>query len=457
MSSKYQGLPDIDTAPDIFETPDEPDTLLRPTDNGLDGDDVPLKVNTEGIDSTGLPSRRKAERVFGRGSKRPDSSHLTFRPRLPPISRHASTSSSSSSSEDEYATPPTPRESTASRLRRLKAELAEVEAELANKPSTTPSTAGREVEEGPSIQVEAKRKSVLEARKPVDVLSELAGLKERLERVDIEGLSQSEVQTEEARGNVGSSSEWRDRLEKLNQFSKKSESETDGKTADGDVERDGQSVGENSLGGIDKRLAALEDALGPIGDGVDHSSPLIPTLNKHDHLLTLLTQPRHLDAISRRIKLLLVDLDRAAAASKRNPLTATSTSAAAVGAGTGPGGQGDKSSSSLSLSQAEYQNLQSLFSILPRLDPLLPILSPVLARLRSLNSLHAEASEVADSLRKLQGDDKRSNEQIGELKSFTEKVAHGLDEASEGILKNWDAVEGRLKLLDERLKSLESS
>ncbi|OCF31869.1 hypothetical protein I317_02952 [Kwoniella heveanensis CBS 569] len=457
MSTKYQGLPDIDTAPDIFETPDEPDTLLRPNDNGLGDDDVPVKINVEGIDNTGLPSRRKAERVFGRGAKRPDPSNLTSRPRLPPLSRHVSTSSSSSSSGSEDDIPTTrqvPRESTASRLRRLKAELAEVEAELASKPppGTDQPTAVQK-----DAMLEGKRRSVLEARRPVDVLSELTGLKERLKRVDVDGVSSIEAQEEGESAQSGSSSEWRERLERLSQFRKQipSGEGEGGPASDGAAERAGQLSGENSLRCIDKRLAVVEDALGPIGDGVDHvsgSSPLIPTLNKHDHLLALLTQPRHLDAISRRIKLLLVDLDRAAAASKRNPMTSASGGTAAAGGG----GQGEKSSS-LSLSQAEYQNLQSLFNILPRLDPLLPILSPILARLRSLNTLHAEASEIAESLRKLQGEDKRSTEQIGELKAFTEKVAHGLDEASEGVLRNWDAVEGRLKSLDERLKNLESS
>ncbi|WVQ96987.1 hypothetical protein IAU59_004096 [Kwoniella sp. CBS 9459] len=453
MSNKYQGLPDIDTAPDIFETPDEPDALLRPTDNGLGEDDVPLKVNVEGLDSTGLPPRRKAERVFGRGVKRPDPSNLTFRPRLPPLSRCGSTSSSSGS-DNEYYTRSAPRESAASRLRRLKAELAEVEAELAAKPTPTSDQASvSQIEQDGTIASTegGKRRPVSDARRPVDALSELSALKERFERVNLDSLSQGETQGEAERSDIGSSSsEWRERLERLNQFGKEEGSSKAGTTARDGAEANGQScTGSGGLSGIDQRLAVLEDALGPIGDGVDHSSPLIPTLNKHDHLLTLLTQPRHLDAISRRIKLLLVDLDRAAAASKRNPTTSAS-------AGTAVGGGPGEKSSSISLSQAEYQSLQSLFNVLPRLDPLLPILSPVLARLRSLNALHAEASEVADSLRKLQGEDKRSTEQIGELKAFTEKVAHGLDEASDGILKNWDAVEGRLKSLDERLKSLES-
>jgi nuclear migration protein JNM1 len=107
MNSKYQGLPDIvsiaveldsrnrscrfkDTAPDIFETADEPEPPLRPVgplslfstarrrmltmgqnDNGIAEDDAPPKPTSEAIDSSGLPARRKAERVFGRGTRRP--------------------------------------------------------------------------------------------------------------------------------------------------------------------------------------------------------------------------------------------------------------------------------------------------------------------------------------------------------------------------------------------------
>ncbi|ADV21359.1 dynactin 2 [Cryptococcus gattii E566] len=425
MTTKYRGLPDIDTAPDVFETTDEPETVLKPSDVRPGDEDSVLKPVSEDIDAGGLPSRRKAERVFARGTRKPELSALSFRPRLPPLYRYASSSSSDTDEETRL-----PRETPAARLRRLKAELSEVEAEVGSSSSSKTLSVSHERSGA------GKRRSVLPPRQPVDVVSELASVRERLERIEFNGLDVGQTEA------VGTepSSEWRERLDKLVAAENYSE---EGKVAQPTAV--GQQDG--SLSDIDKRLAVLEQAVGPITGRLDQtSSPLVPTLNKHDHLLTLLTQPRHLDAISRRVKLLLVDLDRAAAASRR----------------TGPGGaaipqqSSEKAFTNLSLTQGEYTQLQSLFSILPRLDPLLPILTPLLARLRSLSALHSEASEIAVSLQGLQSRDKKNAEEIKELEEVVKSVQTGLDDAIGVIKKNWEGLENRMKGLEQRLKDVES-
>ena len=169
------------------------------------------------------------------------------------------------------------------------------------------------------------------------------------------------------------------------------------------------------------------------------------TLSKLDHLLALLTQPRHLDAISRRVKLLLVDLDRAAAAARRQGPSSTITQPPS----------GDKSS--VSVSSTDYTSLQSLFSLLPRLDPLIPILPPLLARLRSLAGLHAAADQVADGLARLQDTEKKDAEEVKELLGVVENVQKGLDGAGGSIVKNWEALEVRMRDLEERLKKLDQA
>ncbi|WVQ85722.1 hypothetical protein IAT38_007888 [Cryptococcus sp. DSM 104549] len=434
MATKYRGLPDIDTAPDVFETVDEPETVLKPSESGLGDEEAPIKPTSEAIDANGLPSRRKAERVFARGTRRLDTSTLSFRPRLPPLPRYGS-----SSSDSDEPSPSVPRESAAARLRRLKAELAEVEAEIGSSSATTgASTAGQEAE--------GKRRSVLPPRKPVDVVAELTSVRERLERIELDGEDVVKAK-EPAAGStgVGAGGGWKERLERLVTAEQRK-----GEVKPGGREETGGAREATGLSGLDKRLALIEEAVGPIGDGLDQatSAPLLSTLNKHDHLLTLLTQPRHLDAISRRVKLLLVDLDRAAAASRR----------------TGPGGAPipsqaatDKAATNITLSQAEYAQLLSLFSVLPRLDPLLPILAPVLARLRSLAGLHAEASDVAEGLRRLQTKDKREREEVKELGEVVKSVQNGVADAAVGMQKNWEGLEGRMLALEKRLKDLETN
>lgn len=168
------------------------------------------------------------------------------------------------------------------------------------------------------------------------------------------------------------------------------------------------------------------------------ASPLLSTLNKHDHLLALLTQPRHLDAISRRVKLLLVDLDRAAAAARRQGASTTH----------------QPSDKSPALTTAEYATLQSLFAILPRLDPLLPVIPALLTRMQSLAGLHTAAGEVADGVFKLRDGGKGEAEELAELTSGVEGVQRGLDDASKQVLENWSGIEKKLKELEARVETL---
>ncbi|WWC88166.1 uncharacterized protein L201_003071 [Kwoniella dendrophila CBS 6074] len=447
MSGKYHGLPDIDTAQDIFETPDEPDTLLRPADNGLGEDDIqPKKPSSNDIDASELPGRKKVKKVFGRGIRRRDPKDLPFRPRLPPLSRYTLSTSLSSDDDEDHVdegqnTRPQFRESATSKLRRLKAEIAELESEISS--SSRPQASSSNLTSESIERESTKRKSVLPPKQPTNLISELNGLKSRLDNLDIDGLP---IEDPSHNQNFGSS-KWNERLKRLDD-SHARQNETNN-VDEGSREEDGK--GENSLGEIDKRLAILENTLGPIGEGLDSNGPLIPTLTKHSHLLTLLTQPRQLDAISRRIKLLLVDLDRAASASKKSP-------AIHQGGGGGhasDGKSGSKTDAEVTLNNGEYQNLIQLFGLMTRLDEYLPIVKPLLIRLKSLNNLHEESSNIAESLKKMNQQDKSDLNDIKELQSILERLQLGLDDSSQSILKNWESTQSRMKSLEDRLKSLE--
>lgn len=156
-----------------------------------------------------------------------------------------------------------------------------------------------------------------------------------------------------------------------------------------------------------------------------------------DHVLNVLTQPRHLDSISRRVKLLVVELERASSTSRRTGSAPTSAA---------PGGSG--------ISAAEQEALQSLFALLPRLDPLIPIIPPLLARLRSLSTLHAEALGIAADLRELQSADRTVSDEERELSAIVKGVQTGVTEALNSIANNWEATQGRIEALDKRVAAL---
>ncbi|KAL7423570.1 hypothetical protein Q5752_001150 [Cryptotrichosporon argae] len=403
MSSKYHGLPDIDTAPDIFETPDEPTVVVQPDPSY---DDAPTKPPaSELIDASALPARRQAGKVFLRASRKGAS--FTFRP------THASSSDTDSDAGGGI------RETPAARVRRLRVEIAEVERELAApRPPVLAAT-------GPPTQ-----------RPDIDLVGEVAALRARVEGLDVEPRA----------------SQWRDRLGHVN------EPRVQGDEVGSVREADGKA----SLTEVDRRLARLEEVVGPSNYGLsdDQASPLLPTLARLDHLASLLSQPRHLDAISRRVKLLLVELDRAAAASASATRRAPSTPALGAdrdrkgGAGGGGGREAGSSAGALALSPAEHASLDHVFALLPRLDPLLPILAPLLNRLKSLATLHAEAGATTDALRKLQTGKRRVADEVNELRDVVDGLRMGVEESARGVERNWDAVEQRIKALDERIKAL---
>ncbi len=92
---------------------------------------------------------------------------------------------------------------------------------------------------------------------------------------------------------------------------------------DTDIDEKDGSEKRPSLGLVemDERVGQLEKLVGSSTTALDELSPLppplVPLITRLNAQLTLLTQPRHIDSISRRLKLLLSDLDRTAAHSHR--------------------------------------------------------------------------------------------------------------------------------------------
>ena len=68
--------------------------------------------------------------------------------------------------------------------------------------------------------------------------------------------------------------------------------------------------------------------------------------------------------------------------------------------------------------------------------------------------MHAEASEVAEGLRRLQTEDKRTSKDRVELEAVVKGVQVGLLDAAKGIERNWESLESRMSGLEERLSAL---
>jgi nuclear migration protein JNM1 len=208
------------------------------------------------------------------------------------------------------------------------------------------------------------------------------------------------------------------------------------------------------------------------------------TLSKLEHQLHLLTQPRHLDSISRRVKVLVGDLERVHEARRKlgdtrplnvalgsgitvsapgsggssaSPTSASATAGASGAQTTGGQGGGGASSAGTRLPPDALQKIDALFALLPRLDPLLPLAPHLLNRLKSLASLHTASSTFASDLTSLGSEADRLKEAHSGLEDVLKNVEASLETNEKTVKTNLEALEGRVKDLMRRLDALTST
>lgn len=156
-------------------------------------------------------------------------------------------------------------------------------------------------------------------------------------------------------------------------------------------------------------------------------------ITRLNNQLTILTQPRHIDSISRRLKILLSDLDRASAAQHQTHRRQTSQTNAPP--------------------QPSPLHEQVL-PLLSRLGPLLPHIPHILTRLRTLSALHSSATEFQSNLEDLEEEQKKTHNGLLELERAVKTVETSLNENREVVKNNVAGLEKRVNSLLERLDDL---
>ncbi|KAF6760029.1 Dynamitin-domain-containing protein [Ephemerocybe angulata] len=186
---------------------------------------------------------------------------------------------------------------------------------------------------------------------------------------------------------------------------------------------------------VDKRVEELERLVGSSNMSLDDSSPLppplLPMITKLNSQLALLTQPRHIDSISRRLKLLLSDLERAAAAQQHRR----------------QGSQGNDASLGPS-------NHEQLLTIVNRIAPSLPQIPHILSHLRTLSNLHSAAGEFQDTLKDLEQEQQKIHGGLQQLQAAVETVEHSLEENRTVVKDNVSGLDTRVNELLKRLEDI---
>lgn len=161
--------------------------------------------------------------------------------------------------------------------------------------------------------------------------------------------------------------------------------------------------------------------------------PLATQITRIHYQLQALTTPRHIDNISRRLKLLMTDLDRVSNAHthKRHPSQPNADSSV----------------------NAKITN--DIIPILHRLNPALPQIPHILTRLRTLSTLHTSAGEFRKDMESLEDEQAQIKESLDELESAVETVEKSLEDNRKIVGGNVEGLEKRVDDLSRRLDELE--
>ncbi len=105
------------------------------------------------------------------------------------------------------------------------------------------------------------------------------------------------------------------------------------------------------------------------------------------------------------------------------------------------------------LEPEEKEKVDVLFALVGRIDPILPVISPLLTRLRSLAALHASAAAFGTTIRQLESQMDGLGD--GDVEEVMKRVEEGLEIQSEAVKANWSSLEERLNDVERRLKDVQ--
>ena len=180
---------------------------------------------------------------------------------------------------------------------------------------------------------------------------------------------------------------------------------------------------------------------------------------KLEYQLQLLTQPRHLESIARRVKMLVSDLDRVHEARRKigdtRPLNVALASGISVSTGAAPVPPSAGGVVEQHLSPDSLQKIDGLFQLLPRIEPLIPLTPYILTRLRSLSALHTSSSNFSSDLQ----DAEKAIDSLKQSEVFMRDLLSGLQDSLQSnrqvVKQNAETLSKRIDMLVERMSRLQ--
>lgn len=211
---------------------------------------------------------------------------------------------------------------------------------------------------------------------------------------------------------------------------------------------------------FDSRLTLIEAALGldAIPLPTQDRSPLkavLPALDTLEKQLSTLSNSTDtsLDKVSRKVRQLTQDAEK---------LEQSRKAAKAVQEALSPSGEespslNDPAKDADVLEYAEQSSkINALYGTLSTIESLAPLLPSVLDRLRSLRSIHADAATASQTLAKLEMQQEDTKQELQGWCEGLKKVENAMTQGEQTVKGNTETVEGWVKELEERMRKLHS-
>ncbi|KAE8383566.1 hypothetical protein BDV26DRAFT_301683 [Aspergillus bertholletiae] len=472
FNKKYAGLPDLDLAPDIYETPDltdEASTVPTATIRTHSSPDDEAGSNPD-IDRQGINADEARAHFLGATV---DAREVNFSDSIA-VKRKAYRSKSRRRRRDENGLEEvedfsdSEDEGLDRRLARLRREVEELKDEMASR-QTGPEFNETEHREGLDD-------GVLELSRALDNLYA------------------------SSRSASGPHSAAAILSKKIAETSPDDPDKPDGPTEKTDKKATSPNAPSSGVlahaAAFDGRLALVEAAMGIssssnpfIADG-GSDIPLQPVLPALDHLTSRLTtlmnilvgpapvsavptigfappsttvSTPHLENLSTRVRKLTADTEALASARKRAVDAAKAAQNARIAsAALEPSDMSVSSSSATEVDPAATQRdeqatkIQALYATLPTIQSLHPILPSVLERLRSLRAIHAGAAQASESLDELERRQADMAREIDQWREGLHVVEEKMNQGEAALKSNITLVEPWVRDLEGRLDRLES-
>ncbi|KAF2013316.1 hypothetical protein BU24DRAFT_424328 [Aaosphaeria arxii CBS 175.79] len=428
---KYDSLPGIDTAPDVYETPEldndtstiQASTAVSDSDAGDSEEDEESTIRHRHLQTDEARSRFQPSRIDARGvdfSDNISAQRRSYRTSTRGARRRGEILGEDSDDE---------KESFSRKLLRLKRELHELEEEYEDR-----------VQSGDKTQVEEK-----DPKEIMELISEKVDYIYAMRKGGVRGAEPILERT----------------IEKYNKYPPFEPSQRLTKAIENQPPLPGSQVQRSQLefvlnqaADFDTRLSKLEASLGLDGNSMPDTGenapfPLYTTLEKLEQTVTAISDASttNLEIAAQNVRKLITEADTLKQ-SKQDSLQYEGA------ASPPPNGKPIDAKSRADTDQDAKIN--ALYGTLPSIDKLSPMLPIVLERLRTLRLVHTAAWQADEVLTELENRQSKQEDEIQKWATSLENVEKDVKECEQSLQQNMRTVGDWVKKLEERMENMPS-